>query len=73
MKRMLAPLSPFEETALRKIGFGTGDSVDPAHVKRLLHLELIEWNGWRWHLTSTGRQRYHGLIADHGSDGAPSA
>lgn len=64
MKGMLAPLSPHEETALRKIGFGGAGPLDPDHVRRLLHLDLIEWNGWRWQLTRAGQQRYDSLVTD---------
>ena len=64
MKGMLASLSPHEETALRKIGFGSADSLAPQHIRRLLQLQLIEWNGWHWQLTSVGRQRYDSLVTD---------
>ena len=47
---MLAPLSWHEEAALRKVGFGSPDTLDPNHIRRLLQLDLIEWNGWRWSL-----------------------
>ena len=64
MRSMLAPLSPHEEAALRKIGFGSTDPLEPAHVRRLLQLELIEWGGHRWQLTSVGRQRHETLVVD---------
>ena len=66
MKGMLAPLSPHEEMVLLKIGFGGGDPLQPDHVRRLLQLELIEWNGWRWSMTATGRQRYDTLVCNAG-------
>ena len=66
MRSMLAPLSTHEETTLRKIGFGSADQVEPAHVRRLLQLELIEWAGCRWRLTVVGRQRYESLVTDVG-------
>jgi hypothetical protein len=66
MRSLLAPLSTHEETTLRKIGFGSADPLDPAHVRRLLQLELIEWAGHRWRLTAVGRQRYEGLVNDVG-------
>ena len=66
MRGMLAPLSTHEEATLRKIGFGSADLLEPAHVRRLLQLELIEWAGHRWRLTVVGRQRYEGLVIDVG-------
>jgi hypothetical protein len=66
MRGMLAPLTRREEAALRKIGFGSGDPLEPAHVRRLLQLELIAWNGWRWSLTETGRRRYEAIVSDVG-------
>lgn len=66
MRGMLAPLSAHEEAALRKIGFGSSDSVEPAHVRRLLQLELIKWTGRDWGLTVVGRQRYESLVIDAG-------
>jgi hypothetical protein len=67
MRGMLAPLSPHEEAALRKIGLGRDSPLQPDHVRRLLLLELIDWNGWRWSLTETGRSRYDTLVcADTG-------
>ena len=66
MRSMLAPLSTHEETTLRKIGFGSAEPVEPAHVRRLLQLELIEWAGYRWRLTVVGRQRYESLVTDLG-------
>ena len=65
MRGSNAPLSRFEETALRKVGFGSEEVLDPQHVKRLLQLDLIVWDGWRWRLTPVGRQRYASLV--HGS------
>jgi hypothetical protein len=62
MRGMLVPLSPHEEAALRKVGLGSGDPLEPGHVRRLLQLELIDWNGWRWALTDTGRRRYDALV-----------
>ncbi len=62
-KSMRAPLSPHEETALRKVGFGSGDQLELAHVRRLLHLDLIEWNGRQWSLTEAGRRRYSSVAS----------
>ena len=62
MRGMLVPLSPFEQTALRKVGFGSEDPLEPIHVRRLLPLDLIEWNGQTWQLTPVGRERYDALV-----------
>ena len=70
MKSLLAPLTRKEESALRKVGFGSGDAIEPAHLRRLLQLELIEWTGQAWRLTVMGRRRYSTLVMD---DGQPSA
>jgi hypothetical protein len=65
MRGTLAPLSPQEETALRKVGFGSaGPPADPDHIHRLLQVRLIEWNGWRWQLTPVGRQHYDSLVTN---------
>jgi len=61
---MLAALSPNEETTLCRIGFGTEGELDVVHIRRLLHLELIEWSGTTWSLTSLGRHRYDSLVID---------
>jgi hypothetical protein len=61
MRGMLAPLTTHEEAALRKIGFGGDDPLEPSHVRRLLHLELIAWNGGRWRVTELGRRRFDSL------------
>lgn len=64
MRGLLAPLSRYEEVALRKIGFGSDDPLDPSHVRRLLGLQLIEWDRDAWRLTAVGRQRYGALVLD---------
>lgn len=61
MKGMLAPLSPYEETALCKIAVGSDNLVDPAHARRLHQLELVERDGSSWRLTAIGR-RPHDLL-----------
>jgi len=61
MKGMLAPLSPHEETALRKIAVGSDDPLDPAHVRRLHQLGLVENDGGTWRLTALGARR-HALL-----------
>ena len=58
MKGILAPLSPHEETAMRKIAVGSDDPVDPVHVRRLHQLELVEKDGGSWRLTAMGRRRH---------------
>jgi hypothetical protein len=62
MKGMLAPLSPHEETALRKIAVASDDSLDPAHVRRLNQLELVEKDDRSWRLTAIGRRRHDLLM-----------
>jgi len=64
MRGMLAPLSPHEEIVLRKVGFGDLGPLGPDHIRRLLQLDLIEWNGWRWTLTVTGQRRYGAMVSD---------
>jgi hypothetical protein len=61
MRGMLAPLSPNEETTLRRVAIGTEGELDPIHVRRLLQLELIEWDGWTWRLTSVGLARCNAI------------
>jgi hypothetical protein len=63
MKGMLAPLSPHEETALRKIAVDSDNLVDPAHARRLHQLELVEKDGSSWRLTAIGRRRHDLLMA----------
>jgi hypothetical protein len=62
MRDMLAPLSPHEEAALRQIGFGNDDPIEPTLVRRLLLLDLIAWNDGRWTLTELGQRRYGSLV-----------
>jgi hypothetical protein len=62
MKGMLAQLSPHEETALRKIAVSSDDLVDPAHVRRLHQLELVEKEGQSWRLTALGSRRHELLM-----------
>ena len=64
MRGMLAPLSPHEETTLRRIAFGSEGALEPVHIRRLLKLDLIEWTDWRWQLTSLGRRRHDALVAE---------
>ena len=63
MKGMLAQLSPHEETALRKIAVGSDGLVDPAHVRRLQQLALVEKQGQSWRLTSIGVRRYYLMMS----------
>ena len=62
MREMLALLSRFEETALRKVALGDPGPPTPEHARRLLQLGLIEWNGWQWCLTPAGRRRFEGGV-----------
>ena len=67
MRSMLAPLSPREEATLLSIGFGTEGALDHVHLRHLLQLELVEWTGERWALTSQGRNRYDSVaVSDSG-------
>lgn len=61
MRAMLALLSQYEETALRKIANGSDDPLENSHVRRLQRLELIEWSGDAWQLTPIGRQRFESI------------
>ena len=56
MRGMLAPLSPRDAIALRIIEFDRGNQLASDHIRRLLQLELVEWNGLRWSLTDAGRR-----------------
>jgi hypothetical protein len=73
MRGLFAPLSLKEETTFRRIGFGTEGELDPALVRRLLHLELIEWSGTNWRLTSLGRRRYELLVQESNRTVKPAA
>ena len=70
MRGMLALLSTHEEAALRKIGFGGDDPLEPAHLRRLLQLELIKPVGASWRLTSVGRRRYDLLVQQESGSNA---
>jgi hypothetical protein len=73
MRGLFAPLSLKEETTFRRIGFGTEGELDLALVRRLLHLELIEWSGANWRLTSLGRRRYELLVQEPNGTVKPAA
>ena len=62
MRGMLAPLSPHEETALRKIAAGSVDPIDPVHVRHLRDLGLVNEVGTCWHLTPLGARRHQQLV-----------
>jgi len=62
MRGMLAPLNRHEEAALRKIGLGIKETIEPIHLRRLQQLELVQWDGHSWQLTGVGRQRYESLV-----------
>jgi hypothetical protein len=59
---MLAPLSPHEETALRKIAASHVEPIDPAHARRLRDLGLVNEDGTSWHLTPLGARRHEQLV-----------
>ena len=63
MRGLLAPLSPHEETALRKIAANGDDAIDPAHVRRLRHLGLVQKVGQSWRLTPLGSRRHEQLVS----------
>ena len=58
-----APLSPHEETTLRRVANGITKikHLAPGHVRRLKHLALVEDDDGRLKLTPFGRQRYAAL------------
>lgn len=47
MVELSVVLSPLEEAALRKVGYGGEAPLLPGHARRLLQLDLVEWHGWR--------------------------
>ena len=57
---LLAPLSPNEEVALRRISIGSTEIAD-AHLQRLVMLALIQQGPSGPHLTELGRQRLFDL------------
>ena len=61
MRGMLAPLSPNEEIALRRVALGFGLGVASDHIRRLKDLHLIEADETSWRLTALGQQRYESL------------
>jgi hypothetical protein len=63
MRGMLAPLSRFEETALRKVAAEDSERPAPEHARRLLQLDLILWDGLEWCLTKAGRRRYDAMVS----------
>ena len=73
MRGMLVPLSPNEESTLRRISFGTEGELDAGHVRRLRQLELIEWKGWTWRLTTVGLARCNALAIAAGEIAKPLA
>ena len=38
--------------------------MEPAHLRRLVDLQLVDWTGRTWQLTPIGRRRYECLVAD---------
>ena len=69
---MLAPLSPNEEVALRRVALGSTDGSN-TYSQRLVILALIEQDVSGLRLTELGRKRLAGLtegsILQPGSDG----
>lgn len=63
MRGLLAPLSPNEEAALRRIGQGREAELDTVRLRRLLQLDLVDWSDGSWRLTAIGSRRYAALIA----------
>lgn len=57
---LLAPLSPNEEMALRRISLGSAEIAD-SHLQRLASLALIEHGSSGPCLTELGKQRLAGL------------
>jgi hypothetical protein len=57
---LLAPLSPKEETTLRRIALGIADppSLPAGDVIRLKQLDLVQDANDTLQLTATGKQRY---------------
>lgn len=62
-RRSGAPLSPNEETTLRRVAGGSTPEGDHAtsDVRRLTAFELIKIVGGKFVLTSAGRRRLNGL------------
>lgn len=73
MKGMLAPLSPNEEIALRRVALGFGDGVARHHIRRLRSLDLIDGEEPSCRLTPLGRKRFEALPRPEKwvSDGTP--
>jgi hypothetical protein len=57
---LLAPLSPNEEMALRRISHGSPQVAD-VHVQRLMRLALIQRQPLGLQLTELGKQRLAGM------------
>lgn len=68
---LVAPLSPNEERALRRVGAGITmmNFLPSREVGRLKHLDLVELKGNRVLLTRTGRERM--ATMDLAADFAP--
>ena len=63
-ERTSRPTQPAEETALRKIAASSDDPIDPAHLRRLLHLGLVQKVGQSWRLTPLGSRRHEQLTPE---------
>ena len=57
---LLAPLSPNEEMALRRVSHGSTQIAD-VHVQRLMRLALIQGGPSGLQLTELGKQRLAGM------------
>ena len=57
---LLAPMSPNEEMALRRISLGSTEIAD-GHLQRLTKLALIQQGPSGPYLTELGKQRLEGL------------
>ena len=58
---LLAPLSPNEEVALRRISHGSTQQIADVHVQRLMMLALIQGGPLGLQLTELGKQRLAGM------------
>src|SRR3982751_1764569 len=57
---LIAPLSPPEEIALRRIALGSLAALDPKVASRLVALALVQRTNTGLHLTPLGQFRFNG-------------
>jgi hypothetical protein len=66
MKELFPPLTPEQESALRRIRDGgeslIGSTLQSGDLHRLLVLQLIRWDGTSWRLTNLGDECGHTLF-----------